>query len=453
MLHTDTIFAKILDQIDHILADKPEVQALWSLFIAHHPADIAEFLLLINEDQKIAVFNKLPQSTAGKVLERVSSDIQVLLLENMPNDRVALILRKMHSDKLTDLFEHLSDEDLKKYLKMLQKRQRSLIISHLNFAPKSAGRIMNSDVLTLEKDITVKKCISLLQRLSPQKDLHRHIFVTDHDNILCGFVRLDDLVINKPDTPLKQILSKNILRVNAHEDQEDVAHKMRHYNLFSCPVVDQHDHFLGVITADDIFDVLEEEATEDVYKMSGLMPVDHSYFDTSIWSIVKQRSIWLSTLLLLQSVSSMIVNTYADLMSHHVIITFFMTMLIGTGGNAGNQSATLVIRGMATGEITRRDSIRLFFRELGISIIMAAILVVLSFSRVYLIHRDFISSCAISISLFLIIIASMVLGTLIPLIFERLGIDPAHSAAPLLATVMDILGMFIYCLVCNSILQ
>ena len=228
---------------------------------------------------------------------------------------------------------------------------------------------------------------------------------------------------------------------------------MHHYGLLSAPVVDEHNHFLGVVTADDIVDVVEEEASEDVYKMSGLAPVEHSYFQTSFKSLFFQRSMWLGSLLLLQSISGIILNKYQTLIEGHIMLSFFLTMLIGTGGNAGNQSATLVIRGLATGEISRKNAIRVLLREFGMSLFLAAVLFGASFARIYMFYPSrTIEALAISASLFLIVSMSMVLGTFIPFMLERLNVDPAHSAAPFLATLMDVLGIIVYCAICSRIL-
>ncbi len=453
MLPPERILAEVLNHIDAILADDEAAKRYLEALLKQHPVDIATLLLRLSKRQQIALLLKFPDELGGRVFEQLPISKQVYLLSKLDADATANILKAVHTDSLTELFEHLTDKKLKHYLKLLQKKQRTIIISHLNFAPKSAGRIMDSEVLSLQEDMTIKKSIALLQRLSARTKLLRRIYITSTENVLKGFVNLDELVINKPMMLLRDIVRRSPVVIDAHEDQEAAANNMRKYNQFSAPVVDAHKHFLGVITADDVFDVLEEEASEDVYRMSGLPAVDYSYFDTPARTLVWQRFLWLGSLLVLQSFSGLIVSRYADLIKSHVIITFFMTMLIGTGGNAGNQSATLVIRGLATGEIKRKHGLTVLAREFCMSLVMAALLVVVGFFRVVLIHHDVVSAIAISISLFLIVVASMVLGTVLPLILERLNIDPAHSAAPFLATVMDVLGMLIYCLVCSKILS
>lgn len=456
MLHTrdiEEIFAQIEDNIQSVIKeDTTQGQILWKKILHQHHADIAELITKLDKAKQKQLFNKLPRVIATKVFQELPEPIQALLLKTIEIDEIAVLFQKMSSDQLTDLFEHVSDKNLKKYLKLIQRKQRNKIISLLHLNPESAGRIMNSDVLTLQRDFTVKKSISLLQRVDLPKETLRRIYVTNRDNILVGYINLEDLVINKAETPLTHIIQKNELLISVLEDQEEVAHQMQHYGLLSAPVVDEESHFLGVITADDIVDIVEEEASEDVYKMSGLTPVEHSYFQTPFRSLFFQRSIWLGSLLLLQSVSPFILSRYEALIQSHVFLSFFYTMLIGTGGNAGNQSATYVIRGLATGEISRKNAMRVLMREFGMSLVLAVMLFGITFARTYATHADVTSAFAISLSLVLIINMSMILGTFIPFMLERLNIDPAHSAAPFLATLMDILGIFIYCAVCSRIL-
>lgn len=452
MLHIETLISQIEDNIETVLTEDSALgHDLWHNLLSCHPADIATIIEAIDEDYHLTLFKKLPKELSAKVFERMSPPTQGYMLTQVDTEHASVVLKNMQADKLTHLFDYLSDDELKKYLKLLQKKQRHHLISTLNFAPKSAGRIMDTDVLCFQKDFTVKKSISILQRLGESNNLLPRIYVTDQENILVGFIEMKDLLISKPETILAQIVHKPEVVINVHEDQQEVVDKMQHYDLFVVPVADSFNHFLGAVTADDIYDIIEEETSEDVYRMSGL-DLDHSYFQTPFWKLVQQRSTWLMGLLLFQSSSSYIMAHYENLLSHYSILFMFQTMLIGTGGNAGNQSATLVIRGLSTGEIALKDTLKVLFREFRISMILGIMLVSISFLRVYFTHHEFWSAIAISLSLFAIVITSMMVGTLIPLILERLNIDPAHSAAPFLATLMDILGVLIYCLISSKIL-
>jgi len=439
--------------VDQIIEQNSEAGVRgWAKVCSAHPSDIADLLEHISRHNQFLLFTKLPADIASRTFNRLERMTQADILLQLNNDQAAHVLKNMHADILADLFEELEDEQVEHFLKLLQKKQRSRIVSLLSFDPKSAGGIMNSDVLTLRSDLTVKNCISILQRLSPQQEVRYRVYVTDKDNVLVGHITIDQLVLNKPETLISSLLSKNELIINAYEDQEEAVKKMTHYGVLSSPVVDAYNHFLGVISGDDVVTVMEEEASEDVYRMSGVGHVEGSYFETPTSMMFFERSKWLVGLLLLQSVSSVIMNYYNAMLADHVILTLFLTMLMGTGGNAGNQSATLVIRGIATGEIGRKRRLFVFLRESLLSVCIASLLSTISFARVWIMHGNLLAAFAISASLFCIVCVSMLLGTLIPLTLHHFKIDPAHSAAPFLATLMDVIGILIYCSICGYIL-
>ncbi|MCF7800024.1 magnesium transporter [Candidatus Babeliales bacterium] len=454
MLREQKIFFQIEKNLETVIKqDSVLGQDLWNLLLQQHPADIAEFISEINFDLAIKLLKNLPENLFVKVFEYSSQKNKADFLINLKTEQAADLLKSISIEDLTDLFDYLSDSDLKKYLMLLQKKQRTQIISKLSFSSDSAGRLMNSEVFTLQKNFTVKKSVNLLQRIGEKKELLFKIYITDEENKLVGYIDLDDLVLNKPDVFLGAIMHKNDIVVDAREDQEDVVKLMHHYDLISVPVVDGQSHFLGAISSEDILDVIEQEASEDVYKMSGISPVTHGYFETSIWTMILQRAPWLIGLLFLQSMSSIIISGYQEIIGKYFVFSMFLTMLIGTGGNAGNQSSAIVIRGLATGEITRKDGMRILLREFGISLLMASVLFGVAFFRVWGSPKSsLLDAFTVCLALFLIIIVSMLLGTVIPLLLERFDFDPAHSAAPFLATLMDILGVLIFCFVVSRIL-
>jgi len=443
-----------LEPIIEQVIDQSSVRGVqgWAQICAAHPSDIADLIEHIGRHQQLSLFTKLPAELGSKTFNRLSRMLQADILLQLTNDQATHVLKSMHADMLVDLFEELEDEQVEHFLKLLQKKQRSRIISLLSFDPKSAGGIMNSDVFTLRSDLTVRNCINILQRLSPQQEVRYRVYVTDKDNILVGHITLDKLVLNKPETPISTLMNRNELVINAYEDQEEAVKKMTHYGVLSSPVVDGYNHFLGIITGDDVVTVMEEEASEDVYRMSGVGRVERSYFETPTTMMFFERSKWLIGLLLLQSVSSVIMRQYERTLEENVILTLFLTMLIGTGGNAGNQSATLVIRGLSTGEIGRNRRVALVLRESLLGLMIASLLSIVSFCRVWIMHGDLSAAFAIGVSLFSIVCVSMLLGTLIPLTLYHFKIDPAHSAAPFLATLMDVIGILIYCSVCSYLL-
>jgi magnesium transporter len=453
MQKTKKLFSNIRHHIKIVIKEEsPNGIELWKKLLTQHPADIADLICRIGDRQQIDLFEKFPSHLASNVFPELPDAIQEHIVTHLDPEEMTAILKRIPADELLDLFDALPDENIKQYLKLLQKKQRSKIISRLHFEPGSAARIMNSDVLSLQRDFSIKKSILLLQKNGDQKDVLHRIYVTNREGVLVGYVNVEDLVINKPETPITRIIHQNELTINVHEDQEDIARQMEHYGLVSAPVVDEHGRFLGAVTADEILTILEEEISEDVYKMSGISNLEHSYFQTPMLSLIKQRIGWLAGLLLFQSLSSFILKQYDALINQYMLIPLFLTMLIGTGGNAGNQSATLIIRGLATGEITSINAIRALIREFSISIIMAFILALVSFGRVFAFYGDVTGAFAVSLSLFIIVITSMIFGALMPIILKRLNLDPAHSAAPFISTSMDILGVLIYCFICSKIL-
>lgn len=455
MLKVNETLTQIEKHIDEVLSEETTLgKDLWHFLIEQHPADIATLIeQLEDEIKQVAILKKLPRQLSCDVFEDLNDTLQAVLLVLLDIKHATLVLKKMHANELADFLDHLSDKDLEKYLKLLQHDQRNTIISLLSFDPHSAGGRMNSDVITLQKDFTVKQSIDLLRRLRLRKDLLQRIYVTNASHILEGHITLDQLFLNSPETLLSNIIQKNEVHILVNEDQEDVARQIRHYRLQSAPVVDQDNHFLGAITSSDVVSIMEEEESEDVYKRFGLSTVEHSYFATPAWKLIVQRSVWLIGLLLFQSVSSLILGHYDFLIKQYTILSVFLGMLIGTGGNAGNQSATLVIRGLTTKEMSRRNVWKVLLREFWIAVVIGSLLVCAGFTRIYFSkYYTFTAALAISIALFSIVVISMIIGSIIPILLDFFGIDPAHSAAPFLTTFMDILGVVILFLTFSALL-
>lgn len=447
------ILLQIENNLDTVIQGQTtQAIELWQTFIKQHPADIASFLEQLNEENQIILLKKLPKVLTSEVFEKLSGEIQAKILLSVEKEFASEILQEMNASSITDLFDELSDDQVKEYLRLLQKEHRKQVISLLNFDPKSAGGIMDSDIFTLPEDITIKQGVALMQRISTEQEYLGRIYVTDKNNKLKGFIKIEDLVLNKPQTLIAEITHTNELVINVLEDQEVVANQMNHYELLSAPVIDNQGTFLGIITADESMNVIQEEASEDVYKMSGLGSVEQTYFQTPFWQLIRQRSFWLITLLILQSLSSFVLSSYSKLIAENAILVLFLNMLIGTGGNAGNQSGALVIRGLSTGEIHRKNGLKVLWREFKAALIIGFFLAIIGFQRVYFTKHNLYAAIAISISLSAIVVVSMMLGTLLPLFFERINIDPAHSAAPFLATLMDIIGIFLYCFISSRIL-
>lgn len=443
---------EIQNHLDSVIAqDTPLARGLWQHFIDLHPADIADFFTDIDLEKAHELFKKLPRRLQTEVFEEFSDGMKVRSLEFMSEQQKVDALNALPVDELTDLFDHMSDQELKNYIGLLHKNAREKVLSLMQFDPESAGGIMDTEVIVLMQDFTVEKAIQVLQRLQPNRDIYQQLYITDREHRLVGFIKLEDLVLRQPQTRIQSFMRPNELVAQAADDREMVAKKMVHYGLMTVPVVGDNNHFLGVITNETLVDVLVEEASEDVQKMSALAPMKYPYFETSFLRLLFERGYILVALLLAQSFSTTIMKSYQDTLGYGMLL-YFTTMLVSTGGNTSSQTSALVIQGLITGELHAMNIFRFLRRELLMACILGGILGLVGFIRAYAAGVSTLESVAISLSLSVIVLASVTLGSLIPLILKRLNIDPAFSAGPFLATVMDILGILIYCYVARWIL-
>lgn len=425
-------------------------KSLWQAFVDMHPVDISDFLSDLDKESAQDLFKGLPTEVQEEVFKELSNSMKVFVLDFLSEQEQVAAFQTLSADELTDLFDHFSDEELKRYLNLLHKQVREKVMSLMKFDPDSAGGVMHTDVLTLIEDFTVEKSIQLLQRIKPSRDIHAHIFVTDRAHKLVGYINLEDLVLEKPSEYISSFMHKTEMVAQADQDQEEVAKKMIHYGLMTVPVVDKDNHFLGVIPADILVDVVMEEAGEDIQRMGAVMPLKYPYFETSFLRLLWARGYILVILLLTESFSSSILHAYEKTLS--AFLLSFIPMLISTGGNTSSQTSAVVIQGMASGDITFSNMKRFLRREFMMATMLACMLGTASFARVYFTGGSLRESAVISSALSLIVLLAAMLGSGMPLLLKRLNIDPAFSAGPFLATIMDIVGILIFCYLIQTIL-
>ncbi|MCA9770686.1 magnesium transporter [Candidatus Dependentiae bacterium] len=447
------ILQEISKNLEAVIAQDTSMgTSLWQSFIDMHPADIAEFLTNIDYQSFKSLFVMLSKELKEEVFEELSDKMKVRVLSFVEEKERTHLLRVLHADELTDLFDVLSDDQLKEYMQLLTKHAREQVLSLLKFHPESAGGIMDTEVLTLMQDFTVEKSIKLLQRLRPSRDIYQQIYVTDILHRLVGYINLEDLVLNAPRDRIGSFLREMEYVAKATEDQEIVAQQMVHYGLMTVPVVDDNNYFLGAIPSETLVDVLVEEASEDMQKMAALTPMKHTYFETSFYRMLYQRSYVLVILLLVESFVTIIMKGYESTL-HLGSLLYFTTMLTSAGGNTSHQTSTVVIQSIASGDISADNIFRFLKREFTMAAMLALVLGATAFTRAWFTTYDFWQTLVISTSLSLIVLTSVSLGSCIPLILRRLNIDPAFSAGPFLATLMDIIGILIYCYMSQLLLS
>ncbi len=443
------LFKEIEDNIAAVIGQKtPLGISLWEELLKVHPADCAEFFDTISRNNAQKLFSRFSSATQLKVFLELSDTMKIFMLSFMTDAEKATALHALPIDELTDLFDVLSDEELPLYLNLLHKQVRQKVLSLLKFEPDSAGGIMDTEALSLMADFTVEKSIALIQRLSANRDIYQQIYVTNKSQLLQGHINLEDLVLHKPEVRISSFMHKNELVVRATDDQEYVAKKMVHYDLITVPVVDDNNIFLGVIPSDTLIDVIVKEASEDVQKMAALPPMKYPYFQMSFVRLFYQRSSVLVALLIAESCSGPMIRAYEI---YIIGLTSYLPMLTSAGGNAGSQASAVVIQGLASGEFHSANLIHLLRRELFLTGSIAISLAIISFVRVYFTGGNIIKSVIVSGTVGLIIFISSILGIVTPFVLRRFNIDPAFFAGPFLATVMDILGVVIFCLLAKAL--
>jgi len=445
------ILESIALHIQEVIAQKtPRSHDLIVQLNFAHYADIAQLINGLDFPYSTQLFLFLNPTLQVHVFYELQPSLMRAILSNLSALDKSTLLKNSHADEITDLFDILSDEELQGCLEVLHQKERQQVLSLMKFAPDTAGGIMNVDVITFMQSFTVAKSISLLQRLRPRRDLHRSIYVTDEYNKLVGVIKLEDLVLKSPETRLSSIVRQVPFIATVDQNQEEIVHKMAHYRAMIAPVVNDQNFLLGVITGETLVDVLQQEAQEDVQKMSGFF-LNQSYLESSAMSIIFRRGSFLAFLLLAESLTSVIMESF-----HATLSTFlfsFIAMLVATGGNASSQTSAIVIQGLSSGDINSGNVRKFLKREFFIGFVLALLLSSIAFLRIYAFHHEVWGSLVVSLALGLIVFMAVAFGSVLPIVLKKLNIDPAFFAGPFLATIMDILGILVYCYIAYLILH
>jgi len=300
--------------------------------------------------------------------------------------------------------------------------------------------------------MSVKEALEHIRKVGLLRETVYHCYVLGGDKKLNGVISLKKLVLSPPDARIKEVMFKDVIKVNAYTDREEAARIFKKYDLIALPVIDNNKQLLGIVTFDDFVDVLEDEATEDFEKIAAVLPVEKPYMEAGFFNVVWKRSFWLIILVLLESLSSIVLQKYSGAIQKWIALSFFIPILIDTGGNAGTQSATMIIRGLATGEIQMKDFFRIVFRESLIGLFIGGIMAVIGIIRVFFQQSNWLLSISVGVSIGVTVILAAVVGAVLPLIFRKIRLDPALMSGPLITTIVDVCGIFIYFEVASMIL-
>ena len=418
-----------------------------------HPIDIADALFDLDIKEQVALISRIDKKQMIEVFDELDEDEQFELLDRLEKELSAYLLNEMSSDERADLLSSLPDEVANKFLDLMSETERKDVEKLLKYPPNSAGSIMTTEYISLTPELTVSQVSELIRQTAPKKETIYYTYVTDRENRLIGFVSLKDIFMAGQDLPIKKIMHRKVIKAGTRQDQEEVAKTVRKYNLLALPVIDRDRKLVGIVTVDDILDVIHEENTEDFYKMAAMLAPKEEYFNTGFFTLLRRRIVWLVILLIAVQFSGQILKNYGFALEAAVALVYFIPMLLNTAGNAGTQSSTIIIRGLATGEIGIGQVFKVIRRELAMGLALGTILGLLGAGRALLLEANPFLGIAVGLTLAGTIVMATLTGALLPLLLKKIKIDPAVAAGPFITTVVDITALIIYFEIAKSLLH
>ena len=427
-----------------LLLEQGNLQEAKKILASVQPVDIAEAIGGLSQSIQVIAFRLLSKEEAIAVYEHLESTVQQSLLEQFKQQEVRDIVDRMSPDDRARLFDELPAKIVRRLLEQLSPEERQATALLLGYEEHTAGRIMTPEYISLKQSFTVSQTLEHIRTLATSSEIVYYLYVTDAFRHLVGIVSLRDLVLSHPDTTLGKIMVKDIVCVNTNDDQEEVAQTIQTYDLVAVPVVDKEQRLVGVVTVDDVIDIIQQEATEDIYALGGVQSDGENYFQTDLLTVTRKRVAWLLILLLTNTVTGMIIKSHVALIEQMAILTAFIPLLTGTGGNVGAQSSTVVIRGLNTNDITDLGSKQVILRELIAGTLLGIILGTLATIWAYGVQGSWLVSISVGVSLVIIAILASIAGSALAFVFRTFGLDPALMSAPFITTIVDVLGVFIY---------
>lgn len=433
--------------------DNRKFQDLKNILASLNEADIAELLNDAEDEEKTAIFRMLSKDTAANVFADMDSEERRNLVSLLNNSELSSVVDEMEPDEAADLLEEMPASVVSKILAAASGDTREKVNALLKYPDESAGSVMTTEYVALEKDTTSTQAIAWIREHGDEREDIYNIYVISEHRRLLGVATIRELLLDHADHRLEELMEKNVISVKTTEDQETAARLLAKYNFTALPVVDNENRLVGIITVDDAVDVLQDESSEDFEKMAAMVPQEDTYFTTSVWGHAKNRLPWLLVLMLASIATGVIIEKYEDAFSAMPVLVALMPMLMDTGGNAGTQTSTLIIRGMAVDEIRLSDFLRVFWKEFRISIIVGVILGGINGLRVGLQYGNPMLGILIFVTLILDIVIAKLTGACLPMLVKKLGGDPAIIASPLLTTAVDVSAVWIYFEVASRLLH
>ncbi len=428
-----------------------------------NPADLAPIFEEIEEKDIAVIFRILPKELAAEVFVEMDSDMQQFLIEAFSDRELKEVMDELFMDDTVDIIEEMPANVAKRILKQTNATTRKMINQLLAYPEDSAGSVMTTEYIDLEKHMTVDEAFDRIRKIGFESESIYTCYVTDRRRKLLGVVSVKDLLLNPKDCLIDDIMDENIIFANTLDDKEDVATQFEKYDLLAIPVVDKENRLVGIVTVDDAIDVLQEEASEDIEKMAAILPSEKTYLKTGVFETFKARIPWLLFLMISATFTGAIISSFESKLTACLALIAFIPMLMGTGGNSGSQSSVTVIRALSLGDIDFVDIFKVIWKELRVSVVCGVVLGIVNFVKLYLVDYLWLKSfdagielleiVSVCITLVLVVIVAKLVGAILPIVAKKLGADPAVMASPLVTTILDAVSLIIYFSISASLLN
>jgi len=408
-----------------------------------HPAATAEVLESLNSTEVWQVLSHYSLTRQAEIFQFLDLAQQAELVEHIDRERLSRLLEEMAPDDRVDLLERMDTQRVERLLPLIAAAERSDIRKLLSCPEDSAGSIMTTEYASLPEDITVEEALTRLRQQAPHRETIYYVYILDDERHLNGIISLQELILARPQTRLTEIMRRGVISVRVEDDQEFVAQELARYDFIAIPVVNHQNRLVGIVTHDDVLDVVQEEATEDAHRLAAVEPLEDSYLSTPLLTLAWKRGIWLVLLLGAALATASILAGFEETTKKYEWMILFLPLVLASGGNVGSQSATLVIRLLALEQMGRRETLQIAIRELMLGILLGGGLMLLGF-LLALVHVGTKYAAVVGLTVFLVVLVGTVSGAMLPLGFRRLGMDPALMSNPLIAALVDVLGVVIY---------
>lgn len=422
--------------------------------------DIAEILEALTDEHTLLVYRLLPKELAAEVFAYMESDTQEKLLRVFTDRELATVMEGLYIDDAVDLLEEMPANVVQRLLRLASPEDRRSLNQILQYPEDSAGGVLTTEFVALKAHMTVAMAFGTIRESGPDKETIYTCYVTDANRHLQGVVTVKELLLARQDQLVGELMETNVISAITTDDQESVAQLFVKYDLMALPVVDHENRLVGIVTVDDVVDILQQEATEDIEKMAAITPTDKSYFRTSVWETFCKRIPWLLLLMVSATFTGMIITSFESALAASVALTAFIPMLMDTGGNTGSQASVTVIRALALGDISFRDIFRVVWKELRVAVLCGLVLSASMFVKILLVDRLLLASpvtlleaAVVCVTLLATVMCAKLVGCVLPLLAKKIGFDPAVMASPFITTIVDAISLLVYFRVATAILH